>query len=699
MQAAGKLKPLAATIALTLTSVAAHADDAPAGSESIDVVSKKLDQARNGLSPETGSSIYRFGEQDIQALPQGSNTALDQVLLQAPGVVQDSFGQLHVRGDHANVQYRINGIVLPEAISGFGQVIDAEFAHQVNFLTGALPAQYGYRTAGVVDIRTKSGAAPGGAVSVYGGSHGRFDADANAGGSGGDFNYFADLSTSHDGLGIESPTPGASSLHDRTEQQRGFAYLSYNLNPYSRLSLIAGDWGGRFQIPDSPGQQPSYALANTPAPDSAVLDATQREQNRYAIVALQGSPAEGFDYQLALFSRYTDVHYRPDAVGDLVYNGIAADILRSNRSSGLQWDASYALGDAHTLRGGVFYSQERSATSNHSLVFPADDDGNQTSDQSIAIEDSGDKLGRLYGVYAQDEWRPSHALTVNYGIRFDRVNAYVNEHQWSPRLGLSWQLSHDTTLHAGVARYFTPPPTEKIQQTSVEKFLGTTNALPSDANTAVSSERSTYYDVGLSHKWDGGWTLGLDGYYRDVRNLQDEGQFGNALIFSPFNYARGRVYGLELSGSFHRAAWAGYLNASLSRAEGRDIVSGQYNFEQGELDYISSHWVHLDHDQTLAASGGVSYQAGPMAYSVTALYGSGLRRGFANTEHLPSYTQVDLGVTRQWRSDGAGKVEARLAVINLFDRSYLLRDGSGIGVGAPQYGPRRALYAGLTKSF
>ena len=44
-------------------------------------------------------------------------------------------------------------------------------------------------------------------------------------------------------------------------------------------------------------------------------------------------------------------------------------------------------------------------------------------------------------------------------------------------------------------------------------------------------------------------------------------------------------------------------------------------------------------------------------------------------------------------------MEARLSVINLFDKTYQLRDGSGIGVGAPQFGQRRAFYAGLTKSF
>ncbi|MEP6505694.1 MAG: Plug domain-containing protein, partial [Betaproteobacteria bacterium] len=122
----------------------------------IDAVRQKLDAARNGLSPDTGSNIYKFGEADIAALPLGEATPLNQVVLQAPGVVQDSYGQLHVRGDHANVQYRIDGVVIPEAISGFGQSLETRFADNIDVLTGALPAQYGYRTAAVVDIRTKA---------------------------------------------------------------------------------------------------------------------------------------------------------------------------------------------------------------------------------------------------------------------------------------------------------------------------------------------------------------------------------------------------------------------------------------------------------------------------------------------------------------------------------------------------------------
>ena len=158
---------------------------------SMAVVAQRLNKARNSLSPETGGSVYRFSEKAIQDLPQGNNTPLNQVLLQAPGVVQDSFGQLHVRGDHANLQYRINGVQLPEGITGFGQVMSPRFAQSISLLTGALPAEFGLRTAGIIDIKTKEGLLDnGGDVEFYGGQRSTIQPSFEYGGSVGKFNYF-----------------------------------------------------------------------------------------------------------------------------------------------------------------------------------------------------------------------------------------------------------------------------------------------------------------------------------------------------------------------------------------------------------------------------------------------------------------------------------------------------------------------------
>ena len=421
---------------------------------------------------------------------------------------------------------------------------------------------------------------------------------------------------------------------------------------------MLGTATNRFQIPNVRGESPSFAIAGTTPPASEDLDANQRERNDFQVLSFQSS-AGGTDYQLSLFDRKTSVRYTPDPSGDLAYNGVGADVTRKNTAYGLQLDASRTLGDRHTLRGGVFLQRERGTVDNTSSVLPADADGDPTSDVPISIADDSRIKGRLYGLYVQDEWQPTKALAVNYGLRYDKVSTVVDESQWSPRLGAVYQLGEDTRVHAGYARYFTPPPTEKIDTASVRKFLGTTNALPSDANTAVRSERSHYFDLGVSQQLTPRITVGADAYYRKVRHLQDEGQFGKALIYSAFNYERGRIYGLELSGSYRDERLSGYANASFTAARGKGIETGQFNFDDDELAYVRSHWVHLDHEQKIAASAGVSYRiGGDTTAGGDLLYGSGLRNGFANTGHLPSFVQTNASVAQSFKTDALGPLRS-----------------------------------------
>jgi outer membrane receptor protein involved in Fe transport len=664
-------------------------------------VSAALDRSRDTLSPEIGASQYVFERQTIAQMPLGDSTPLNQILLQAPGVVQDSYGQLHVRGDHADLQYRINGIIIPESISGFGQTLDARVIERMQLLTGALPAQYGYRTAGIVEITTKP--APdtsGGSVGVTAGSFGTWNPEFSLYGNEGRWSYFLTGNFLEDDVGIENPASARNPIHDHTDQTKAFGYISYLLNDDARLSFMFGATNNRFEIPNNPDQTPAYSLAGVGNFNSSNLDERQREVTTFGVLALQGK-FDTTDYQISIGQRYTGVNYQPDPIGDLIFNGVAGTIDRSNQAQTLQADFSTPiLGGSHTLRYGLYASNERPVSNSTSLVFPADADGNQLSTTPISIVDDAPHINaKTYGIYLQDEWNLTDRLTMNYGLRGDKVDAYVSEGQISPRLGFVYQATDSTVLHAGYARYFTPPPTELISPTDIALFQGTTNQLPTNVNAETLSERSNYFDAGVSQKVGDGFTVGLDAYYRQVHNLLDEGQFGAALIFSPFNYAQGRVRGLELSSDYTNGNFSTYLNVSNSRAMGKDVVTGQYNFEQDELDYIATHWVHLDHDQRLAGSGGISYSWNGTRVGGDFLYGSGLRAGFANTEHLPQYYQINLSADRDVDLPEIGKTNIRLALINVTDRIYEIRDGSGIGVGAPQFGPRRGLYVGLTKNF
>jgi outer membrane receptor protein involved in Fe transport len=665
---------------------------------SLSVVAKRLDVARNELSPETGGSVYHFSRQALQSLPQGDNTPLNQVILQAPGVAQDSYGQIHVRGEHADIQYRINGVQLPQGISSdFGQVYNPRFAQSINFLTGALPAQYGYQTAAVVDMHTKSGASlNGGDIDMYGGHHTLLQPSFQLGGTKGNLDYFFTGQYLQTQLGVEPPTPGPSAYHDQTYQGQSFSYLSYFLTPTQRLSLLSGFAINHFEIPNNPNQPQVFQLAGVPFYPSVNINDNQLEQNYYSVLAWQGAIGDKLDYQLAGFTRYSTLSFYPDNDGDLIYNGAASRIFRSSWVNGLQEDTAYRIASTHTIRAGFYFSGERAEIDNHELVFPCcTASGGQLSDTPELIVDNRAITAWLYGVYVQDEWRPVEQLTINYGARFDLYDGIVRADQASPRVGLVYKPFKKTTLHAAYARYFAPPPTELIAAEAVQKFANTTGAPASPFSSNPSPERSHYFDVGALQELWPGLTVGIDSYFKLSSDLIDEGQFGPAIIFSTFNYNKGRVYGTEFTASYNHKDLTAYTNFAYSVAQGNRVVSGQFNFDLAELNYINNHYVFLDHDQTFTSSTGATYRWRGINFLIDGLYQSGLREGFANTRNLPYYIQVNVGATRDFTVPKVGDMQARISVLNLFDRTYEIRSGSGIGVFAPQYGPRRALYAGL----
>ena len=707
-----KVKPLALRIAALLgASVIPHlalATDQPqqppvTNLSGVDVEAR-LDEARNSLAPDTGSSQYVIDQKTIAALPLGASTAFNQVILQAPGVVQDSFGQLHVRGDHANLQYRIDGVTIPESIGGFGQTLDARMIDNIKLIDGALPAQYGERTAAVLDITTRRlrNDEVGGTVGVTGGQQGTLNPYASLFGHSGAWSYFITANYLKSDEGIENPTPSKDPIHDHTNQVKAFGNVSYVINPDMRLSFMFGATNNRFEIPNNPDQEPTFGYLDTTNFNSADLNEHQQEKTRFGVLSLQGKAGDTA-YQVSLGQRYTSLAFTPDEIGDLMFDGVASTVNRSNRASTLQADFATPLGESNTLRYGAYVLYERASSVNNSMVFPADDDGNQTSTVPFNINDASQLTAHTDAVYLQDEWNVNSQWTINGGLRGDRYSAFGRvESQLSPRLGTVYQLSDSTTLHAGYSRYFTPPATETITTTSIEKFTGTTNQLPSDGNNTPKSERSDYYDLGISQKVGSDLTLGLDLYDRRVKRLQDEGQFGAAVVFSTFNYDQGRIRGAEFTANYSHGPLNAYFNLASSRAMGKRVITGQYNFDPEELAYIYDNFIHLDHDQKLTSSGGVNYAiTDTTKIGADYLFGSGLRKDgdVPNGLSVPYYFQLNLNVSHDFVTDQFGLFHTQLALINALDRTYEIRDGTGVGVGAPQFGPRRGVFLTLEKPF
>jgi outer membrane receptor for ferrienterochelin and colicins len=726
-----RLSASAFALATIATPALAADQTGVASNTDIIVTAQKLDAARESIKPSLGASTYTLTSANIQSLPGSDNQPINDIILQLPGVSEDQFGQFHVRDEHNGVQYRLNGVILPESIAVFGQTLSPRLIDRMDLVTGTLPAQYGLRTAGIIDITTKTGLKDSATFSLYGGSHGTFEPSVSLSGSSGATSWFFSGDYKHSNLGIENVNGNVSAIHDQTDQFSGFGYIDHILSANDRIAFTGGYSSQWYQIPNPTGlvgAQTDY-LGNPVAVNgvtqypSEQLNETQLLRTGFGSLSWLHS-AGPFSFQASLYARTSSLDYRPDYVGELLFNGMAQAASKKDFTVGGQIDGVYKLNDHHTLRGGVIISRDHSTSSTQTSVYPTTGDVYDPTQpllgyQQGAINGPPETLPfsiaatqTTYSVYLQDEWHIVDNLILNYGARFDENDGPRNERQLSPRVNLVWKPNPSLTLHTGYARYFAPAPFELITNANLAQVENTFSAPNVRTNDATYAQRENYFDLGFQQKIGKSFTLGLDGYYRRDTNLVDEGQFGAPIILTPFNYAKGRLFGTELSLTYAKGGFSAYANLAYQKAQGTNIVSNQYNFSAVELAYINTHYIYLDHDQTWTGSGGVAYRWRNGALkdtrvSADLVYGSGLRTdgdmlpapynmGVPNGAALAGHAVINASIGHKFESAG---LDVRVDVQNLLDNVYEIRDGQGVGVGAPSYGARRGVFLGISKSF
>jgi len=688
----------AATIAANATTAAQAA---------LDAKMTGLDQARDNLLPKIGASTTTISRQAILDMPQADNAPLDKVILQLPGVSYDSAvanPNFHVRNEYANVQIRINGVVVPEGVSGLGMFLDTNFIGSMSLLTGALPAQYGLRTAGVLDITSRAFATPGGDISLYGGSRQTFTPSFDYGGSAGNSEYFVTARGNWNNLGIENTTPALNAIHDHTDQGKFFGYASTLLDESTRFSFISAFSNSQFQIPNNPGQTPLGDFPfGAPVTNYSSSALNENEHDTYAVdIALLQKHGTDGDAQLAAYSRYAEVNFIPDIFGDMVFNDVASDVIRQSTLTGLQFDSSYIANDRHTLRGGFAVSGEQTNVTNTSVVMPGAIGA--VIGPAFPITDPTSLLGWNIGGYVQDEWKLTDQLILNTGLRFDQLFQFVDANQFSPRAALVYKPLAGTTVHAGYARYFTPPYQAQATQSNIALFANTTNQPEVMLADPVKPERSHYFDVGVDQTVLPGLDIGLDAYYKEARDMIDDGQFGQAVVLTQFNWTRGYSEGGEFKLKYHNGNFNAYANFAYNIMRAIGPESNQYLLDTATYEFLLDHYHYTDDMQRMTGSAGVSYRWYDTLISADLTYGSGLRAGdlsdgvVPNSLHTTPYAVVNTGLSHDFKwSPDFKPLTVRFDIVNLFDQVYELRNGTGIGVFAPQFGARRGYYVGVSQ--
>jgi len=287
--------------------------------------------AQNSLS-STGTNKYTLTEHDITNLPQGQATALNEVVLQMPGVALDQNQEIHIRGEHMGIQYQTNGIMLPLDLNTdptFTQLLNSYLVRSVTLIDGVLPARYGYHSSGITDIRTRNGCDDThNSVTIFGGQRDTAQGSFELGGCDGNFSYYLTGLFQQSNLGFSSAVPAPDPIHDAVTHGQSFAYLTYTPVPTMKLSLIYGMTLAFNQFPNQANQTPQYQLKhiNPAAYPSSAINSGLNQQDYFGVLALNGTWGSDWDYQLAYSAHYNTQTFYPDPIGDLIYQGVASGV-------------------------------------------------------------------------------------------------------------------------------------------------------------------------------------------------------------------------------------------------------------------------------------------------------------------------------------------------------------------------------------
>ena len=668
---------------------------------------------------QNSASVSRseLNQKQISLLPQGGETSLPKLLANTtPGIVLGGFGQMFIRGNHGNIQYQIDGIQMPDSPSGsFGQSFSPRNIEQMEIITGGVPAEYGQRLSGVVNITTKSGSEkPSGEVELnygnYNSAYSTYSPHLLYGGTNesGNLRYFFSLNYNRSDRGLNTPQPmvnsdgsidqsqgGKDVVHDTSEGDAEFAKVDWQVDNQNKLSFIAFNSYSFFQIPNYPSTFTSSSsyFRNPTTSDSAFTyvpsstNDTQAERNTYGQVVWKHTYSDKAFLQLAPYYKFSNI-----AVGNDPQNDLAAIPLipkaapvsiaenRNVNNLGFKGDYSCRWSESHLLKTGF---QLQASRADGFVSFQTDPAQSQPTVVDWPVN------GYFESLYLQDDYQIFKPLTLNAGLRWDATQFIFQDNNpedtlLQPRLGLNYLVTEATKLHLFYGKLFEPAPVENLR---LQFNSSTDKVTPFN----IQAEKSDYFEAGLTQQILDQQILGLTAYYKSMDNAIDEHQLYRTSLTQAFNYNTGYAYGVEFSlrGKLSED-WSNYFNYSYSMGMGFE--------SQGGVGLPSSTLVGtvLDHIQAHTSTLGATYSKNNVWWTGQLLYGSGLRTGDYNSVTLPAHFVFDTTVGYKFYGESwASRFKISLDVLNVFDNAYPITIANEFS--GTQYAPGRQFFFRLAK--
>ena len=669
----------------------------PTLEETVTVVAPKREAPRPTTTTGSATQVQR---EEIQSRPRGDSASVNEILATQPGFVYDALGQIYVRGNHANIQYQLDGVPLPDTVSGlFGQFLSARLLENMEVITGGLPAEYGQRLSAVVNLNSRRPAPEGeGRLDLLYGSYDTVSPGGYWGQKLGSVSYLVGGSLNWTDRGLDPPNP-TTYLNDEAQQGRVFAKVDVDLNDRDHLSTFLSYSHNRFQIPIDPtlvpGSTQEDQYGNPPPPYFPPdTQQTETENDLFGILSYRHDFDATSSLRVAGYVRHSAAKFFGDPEHALGSTQTcvpecpgASNVNRRADHVGLVTDYLQRLGDQHTLKFGLSVDQLWGNT-----AYDAYQRVELPPPELVRIGQGADQpTATTGGAYAQDRYTVGK-LTLTAGLRVDFQSASpgagavgATDVGVSPRLGAAWAFTPDLVAHAFFGLLWIPPSvTDAAAGARLRGNLQPGEPIPYD----LRPEKDRYAEVGLKARVIPALTLGLTLWGRLSTDQLDETEIGNTGITTPYNFAEGRAGGVEAT-----ADWiitqrlTAFGNVSFGTAQGKGIATATYLFDPADLN--NTDWQTLDHSQTWTANAGANYRDGPTLLTVLVAYGSGLRTGADNLSHVPGWVRVDLTLAHDFLNLPL-KPTLAIDVVNLFDAQYAYRLYNGFN--GSHWAPGRSVY-------
>jgi outer membrane cobalamin receptor len=662
------------------------------------------------VAPDTPATRASIGGESLASVPvRAMSKGLQEAVATLPGWSTEDNGLLHVRGTDDGFLYVIDGVPVYERLdqlSGLGPNLGTVEA--INVITGYIPAEYGYKAGGVIDVQTKSAHQDWSGLAQIGrGSSGDTHGTTSLGGplSPG-LTLTAGAAAQQSSRFLDSVHP--DNLHNEGHVAGGAAQLRWVRPNAEVVSLSAG--GGRTK----------YDVPNTAEQEDEEQDQEQRVSQAQAALSWQRAWSSSTYSQVSAYLRDSSVQL----LGSDSDTPLHANATRSLQRAGVVAGLSRQAG-GHTIKAGV--DAQRLVIDEDFNFFVTDADQARdagfsdaalryTSRSPFAFADRATPV--LWSAFLQDDWHAGR-FTLSGGLRFDASRVLLERYQFSPRLGATYRANL-TVLRGSVSRFFQPPQPENLLLSSSPQAqeLSPFAEEGEPGGADIEPERQWAYEAGVEHHFGRMLRADVAIWYRSVRDAADPNVFAGTTIIFPNAVARGRARGLDARLELIRhQSWSGYVNLGLGHVRQTGPITGGL-FLEDEVAQLGEGVEFIpDHDQKISAGGGVSWtharHGGSVAATVRYESGSPTETDDDDLEELrerPGAELVDfeagrvkprtiVSIQAAWPlfTRGRRAIEAQASLLNLFDARYAFNFGnpfSGTHFGAP-----RTMSAGLRFRF